>query len=213
MPALDQSIFRKRAIERYVQKQERHVILRLVSPPMFFCLWALLFLAVCGGALVWSIQEPIMVQGKGLVVQQKATNGTQKIIVLLLLPTDQQANLKVGQPVHIVINSTNNIVFDSTITEVETGTMSPAAISTQFNLQQSLAQTLSGPSLVATAPVEPMSQAQTYLESQCQVQVQIGSESALSLLPGISNISTTYNTIAQQIRDFLAQKTRGILTN
>ena len=213
MPALDQSIFRKRAIEKYVQKQERHVILRLVSPPMFMCLWALLLLAVCGGARVWSIQEPIMVQGKGLVVPQKATNGknTQKIIVLLLLPTDQQANLKVGQPVHIVINSTNNITFNSTIDQVETGVMSPAAISTQFNLQQSLAQTLSGPSLVATAPVEPMSQAQTYLSSQCQVQVQIGSESALSLLPGVSSLPTTFDTISQQVRDFL--KSRGILTN
>ncbi len=212
MAALDQSIFRKRAIEKYVQKQERHVILRLVSPPMFMCLWALLLLTVCGGALVWSIQEPIMVQGKGLVVQQKATNGTntQKIIVLLLLPADQQANLKVRQPVHIVITSAN-ITFNSTIEQVETGAMSPAAISTQFNLQQSLAQTLSGPSLVATAPVEPMSQAQTYLSSQCQVQVQIGSESAISLLPGFNSFPTTSNSISQKLHDFL--KSRGILTN
>ncbi len=204
MAALDQSIFRKRAIEKYIQKQERHVILRLVSPPMFICLWALLVLAVCAGGLVWSIQEPVMVQGKGIVVQQKATNGTaaQKIVVLLLLPQDQRASLKVGQRVHIVIASTN-ITFDSTIDQMEAGVMSPAAISAQFNLQQSLAQTLSGPSLVATAPVEPMSQAQTYLESQCQVQVQVGSESALSLLPGFNNLPTSIDSISQKLRDLL----------
>jgi hypothetical protein len=204
MAALDQSIFRKRAIEKYVQKQERHVILRLVSPPMFVCLWALLLLAVGGGALVWSIQEPIVVQGKGIVVQQKAANAkaAPTIMVLLLLPADQQANLKVGQPVHIVITSAN-ITFDSTIDQLESGNMSPAAISSQFNLQQSLAQTLSGPSLVATAPVEPMSQAQTYLDSQCQVQVQVGSESALSLLPGIDNLPTIFNTISQKVHNLL----------
>jgi len=145
-----------------------------------------------------------MVQGKGIVVQQKATNGTaaQKIVVLLLLPQDQRASLKVGQRVHIVIASTN-ITFDSTIDQMEAGVMSPAAISTQFNLHQTLAQTLSGPSLVATAPVEPMSQAQTYLESQCQVQVQVGSESALSLLPGFNNLPTSIDSISQKLRDLL----------
>jgi hypothetical protein len=204
MAALDRSIFRNRAIEKYVQKHERHVILRLVSPPMFMCLWALLLLAVGAGALVWSIQQPIVVQGKGIVVQQKATNGkaVQKIIVLLLLPPDQQANLKVGQSVNIVIASTN-ITFKSTIEQVEAGVMSPVTISTQFNLQQSLAQTLSGPSLVATAAVEPMSQAQTYLGSQCQVQVQVGSESALSLLPGFNNLLTIFDNISQKLRNLL----------
>ena len=202
MAALDQSIFRKRAIEKYIQKQEQYVVLRLVSPPMFIGLWALLLLAVCGGGLVWSIQEPIMIEGKGIVVQRKAENGnaTQKIMVLLFMPPDQQKNLKVGLPVHIVIASTN-IVFDSTIDQVEVGVMSPAAVSAQFNLQQSLAQTLSGPSIVASAPVEPMSQAQTYLDSQCQVNVQIGSQSALSLLPGFSNLSTIFHNISQSLQN------------
>ncbi len=203
MADVDRSIFRQRALEKYMQRREMHVILRLVSPRMFGFLWILVLLTVCGGALVWSIQEPIVIQGKGVVVQQKAANGKPaQIVVLLLLPTDQQASLKVGQPVTISIASAN-INFHSTIGMVETGVMSPAAISTQINLQlpTSLAQTIAGPSIVASAPVEPMSLAQTYLGSQCQVQVQIGTQSALSLLPGFSNVPTYISNVPRYVSD------------
>ncbi len=61
MAALDRSIFRKRAIEKYMQRREMHVILRLVSPRMFVFLWMLLLLSVGAGVLVWSIQEPCRV--------------------------------------------------------------------------------------------------------------------------------------------------------
>lgn len=74
--------------------------------------------------------------------------------------------------------------------------MSPEEISTQFNSRLPLVQTLSGPSLVAIAPVEPMSAIQTYLGSQCQVQVQIGARSALSLLPGYNELNRFYTTLS-----------------
>lgn len=211
MASVDRSIFRKRALDKYMQRQELHVILRLVSPRMFVFLWALLLLSIGAGTLVWSIQEPVIIQGKGVVVQPKAANGKNgtAIVVLIILPPAQQANLKVGQSVSITITSAN-ITFTSTIQNVEAGVMSPAAITTQLNLPIPLAQTLSGPSVVALAPVEPMSSAQTYLGSQCQAQVQIGTQSALSILPGINtipgDISTLhqlFNTIVQNIHTVL----------
>lgn len=170
--------------------------MRLVSPRVLLSLWLLLLLAVGGGVLVWSIQEPVLVQGKGLVVQGKAMQGKnmQGIIVLLLFPPDQQANLKVGQPVSINI-TTANITFNSTIQTIEAGVMSPETISTQINSRLPLAMTISGPSVVAIAPVEPMSLAQTYLGSQSQVQVQVGMRSVLSLLPGYDTIAQFFGTI------------------
>ena len=213
MASVDRSIFRKRALDKYMQRRELHVILRLVSPRMFVFLWALLLLFLGAGALVWSIQEPVIVQGKGVVVQPKAANGKigKTIVVLIILPPDQQANLKVGQPVTITITSAN-ITFTSTIQNVEAGVMSPAAITTQLNLPIPLAQTLSGPSVVALAPVEPMSLAQTYLGSQCQAQIQIGTQSALSILPGINNIpgyistlQRLFNTTVQHIQTIFKQ--------
>lgn len=204
MASSNRSIFRERAIEKYVQRQELNVVLRLVSPPIYKFLWALLLLSVCAGVLVWSIQEPVIVQGKGIVAQQKATNAKngQSIVVLLLLPTDQQGSVKVGQPVSISIVATN-ITFHSTIKSVEMGVMSPAAISTQVNLQISQAQILSGPAIVALAPVEPMSLATAYLGSQCQVQVQVGTESALSMLPGTNNLPQSVSGIVTTLKGYL----------
>src|SRR5579875_2977943 len=215
MTSLDRSIFRERALEKYMRRQELHVILRLVSPPMFLFLWTLLLLSLCAVGLVCSIQMPVMVQGKGVVVQRKtgSANNGQEIVVLLLFPPDQQASLKIGQPATISVLSTN-IVFHTTIESIEPGIMSPAAISTQINLQLPLTPTISGPAVVALARVQPMAQASAYLGSQCEVQVQVGTESVLSMLPGlsgvhppvsISTITRTYHDLLQQI-DSLKQK-------
>jgi hypothetical protein len=210
MATVDRSIFRKRALDKYMQRQEQNVVLQLVSPRMFVFLWALLLLAVGAGYLVWSIQEPIVVQGKGVVVQPKTANGKtgQAIVVMILLPPDQQANLKVGQPISINITSAN-ITFTSTVQTIEAGVMSPAAITTQLNLPVQLTQTLSGPSVVAVAPVEPMSLAKTYLGSQCEAQVQIGTQSVLSVLPGYNSISAYWNVL-QQFFDTSVQKVQNI---
>ena len=197
MASLDKSIFRERAIEKYMRRQEIHVILRMVSPPMFLFLWGLLLLAVCGGAVVWSIQVPIFVQGKGIVVQQavpQKTNTQQQTIVLLLLPPDQQANLKVGQSVVVTIAGTNES-FTSTIEKVQAGVMSPTDIRMQFNVAAPLSQAISGPSVVAIAPVQPASLGHTYLGSQCESQVKIGSQSALSLVPGFNNFPSYLNNV------------------
>jgi hypothetical protein len=211
MATVDRSIFRKRAVEKYMQRQEMHTILRLVSPRMFVFLWLMLLLAVGAGALVWSIQEPIQIQGKGVVVQPKAANGKvgQAIVVLILLPPDQQANFKVGQPVTVTIAS-SNITFNSTIQNVEGGVMSPAAVTTQLNLPVQLTQTLSGPSVVAVAAVEPMALAKTYLGSQCQAQVQIGTQSVLSILPGFNAIPQYMNTLSQFFTNTV-QKVQNLL--
>ncbi len=183
MASLENSIFRKDALEKYFQKRERDKILRLVSPPMFVFLWILLLFSLGVSVLAWTLQEPITIQGEGVVVQQGAGTGKaeQKIMVVLLLPPDQQEYVKVGQPVRIAITS-SNITFNSIIGQVAPGIMSPVAINAMLNAQGvSLAQSLSGPALVAAAPVEPESEAQTYLlGSRCQIRVQIGSRSALS---------------------------------
>ncbi len=182
------------------------MVLRLVSPRVFLSLWLLLLLTVSGGVLVWSIQVPVLIQGKGLVVQASAMEekSAPGVVVLLLFAPDQQANLKVGQPVKITIASAN-ISFNSTIRTIEAGVMSPAAIGAQIKSQLPLAMTVAGPSVVAVAPVEPMSLAQTYLGSQAQVQAQIGERSAFSLLPG-------YRTVAQLLAGLYAW-VRGITHN
>ena len=72
MPTLDRSIFRERAIEKYMRRQEINVVLRLVSPRVSIFLWALCLLFFAAGVLAWSIQTPVVASGQGLVIQQNA---------------------------------------------------------------------------------------------------------------------------------------------
>ncbi len=153
----------------------------------------------------------------GVVIQQQAVNKAQaaktaqqtgnkqqtmpETIVLVVLPPDQLANLRAGQPVTITAGAANN-TFSSTIEQVETGVMNPSEVRTQFNLPAALAQVISGPAAIATVHVAPGA-AMTYLGSQGQAQVQIGSENALSLLPGLNQLSmTNLTTIFTNIERF-----------
>jgi len=194
MPALDRSIFRERAIEKYMRRQEINVVLRLVSPRVSVFLWALCLLFFAVGVLAWSIQTPVVASGQGIVIQQNANRVTQPV-VLLLLPTNQLPNLRTGQSVSVTINAMS-ASFNSTIQNVEPTVMSPNDIRTKFNVPASLSQVITGPFAVAVANVVPASQASTYLGSESQVTVQVGSESALSMLPGVGD---TLNNIENKI--------------
>lgn len=194
MPALDRSIFRERAIEKYMRRQEINVVLRLVSPRVSVFLWALCLLFFAAGVLAWSIQTPVVASGQGLVIQQNA-NRVNQTVVLLLLPTNQLPNLRVGQSVSVTINAMS-ASFNSTIQNIEPAVMSPNDIKTKFNVPASLSQVITGPFAVAIANVVPASQASTYLGSESQVTVQVGSESALSMLPGVGD---TLNNVENKI--------------
>ncbi|HLG62017.1 MAG TPA: hypothetical protein VKY19_08800 [Ktedonosporobacter sp.] len=173
-------------------------MLRLVSPPVFGFLWLLLLTLIGGGILVWSLQVPLVVQGQGIVLQQagKQGKGQRTTAVLLLLPADQQANLKAGQAVRIMIAS-KNITFTGAIDHVEAGAMSPAVINAQFHTQIPQPEAVAGPYIVATVPVAPAAQIQVPPGSVCQAQVQTGSANVFSLLPGFNNFQKLFNDIFQ----------------
>jgi len=198
------SIFRERAIEKYIQRKEQHTILQLVSPRVSLFLWVLVLLFFSGVVLIWSVQLPITVSGMGVVIQQNTATKPvkQETIVLLILSPDQLPNLRVGQPVTITAGPANSS-FTSSIERVETGVMNPTQVRTQFNLQGTLAQAITGPSAIATVQVAPGTQAMTYLGSQGQAQIQIGSESVLSLLPGFNQITmTNFSGLLATIENF-----------
>jgi hypothetical protein len=193
MRNLGLSIFRERAVEKYIRRQEQHVILRLASPPTFVFLWILLLLSLAAATLVGFIQVPIVVSGEGIVIEQTGNSeqAEKKIIILLLLPPGQQAMLQAEEPVHIRIKSSNSsfdTVFNSSIEYVIADPMSPARIRTQFSLPLPSSAIVSGPAIVATARVEPESLAHMYLGSQGHAEIQVGSESALFLIPGIGDL-------------------------
>ena len=188
MPAPERSIFRESAIKKYLQKQEQGILLRVASPPIVLFFWvALLFLLGAGG-LAWSIQVPISVRGQGVVLEQGvAGQGESSVVAVFFFSLDHQADLHVGQPATVIISSTASNLH-GTIENVETSAISPNEARSRFNLQGGLAQVITGPSITVTISIGSVASMSIYAGSLCDAQIQVGSRSVLSLLPGFSHI-------------------------
>lgn len=182
----ERSIFRESAIKKYLQKQEQGVLLRVISPPAFALLWIVLLLLLGVSALAWAIEVPIFANGQGVIVEQTADGGTtaagqsgQEVVAALFFSPDQQGSLHQGQSVAINVGPSSSSLTGS-VTSIETGVISPDEARQRFNLQGSLVQVVTGPSVLVLVDIGPVSSAHGYVGSVCAAQVRIGSQRVLS---------------------------------
>lgn len=186
MPSPKRPILRENIIKKQMERQEQSVLLYAISPPAFVYFWILVLLLL--SLLVWSIQVPTFAVGQGVVIEQQATNLSEReVVAVLFLPPDQQPNLHVGQPARVSIGP-NSVILNSFIEHVETGLISPQEARARFGLQGELAQMITGPSVLVTIPLRPASSAHNYIDSLCGAQVQTGSQRVLQFLPGFNQI-------------------------
>lgn len=188
MPASERSIFRDSAIKKYLQRQEQGILLHVASPPIILFFWIVLLFLLGAGGLAWSIRVPISVQGQGLVIEQGATGQVEgSVVAVLFLALDDQADLHVGQPATVTIGSAASHL-QGTVESVGTTAISPDEARSRFNLQGGLAQVITEPSITVTISIGPAASTQIYAGSLCDAQIQVGSRSVLSLLPGFQHI-------------------------
>lgn len=187
MPSPEPSIFREKALKKYFRRQEQNVVLRLITPPIFACFWVLLLVVFVGGMLAWSIHVPVSATGQGIVAQQTASNSSQEpaVVAILFFPPNEQANLHVGQPVTLQIGPQGSSLTSS-VQQVNSTLISPEEARSRFNLQGGLAQVIVGPSVQVTVAINPSASARIYVGSVCAANIQTGSQSVLSLFPGIN---------------------------
>jgi len=188
MSTSERSIFRESAIKRYHERQEQGILLHVAYPPALIFLGIFLLLLLGATGFVCSIQVPILVQSQGVVVEHKVPgpDGTAVVAVLFLSP-NQLTNLHVGQPALVSIGSTSTNV-SGTVEHVDTTIVSPDQARSNFNLQGGLAQVITGPSITVTISIGLAASNQMYAGSLCNAQIQTGSQSVLSLLPGFDQL-------------------------
>ncbi|HTI13635.1 MAG TPA: hypothetical protein VL461_03565 [Dictyobacter sp.] len=188
MPAPEHSIFREKALEKYLRSQEQSVLLRVVVPPVGLFVWILLLLFVVAGVLVWAIQVPIYVTEQGILVEPQASGQQQnQVEAVLFLPANQQANFHQGQTVSLQTGPTM-ISMVGSIAQVQSQIISPADARSQFHLQGALAQIVTGPSVIVIVRLTSDAPANVYAGSLCAARIQIGSQSVLSLLPVVNQL-------------------------
>lgn len=182
-------IFRESAMKRYMQRQEKDILPRFVSPRIFAYLWILLILMMLGGLLSWWTEIPTFASGSGIILTQKQSSipGNSKEVVLLFLPATYASQVHVGQPVQMQIDSTGPR-FLSAIGQVKSGIISPDDARQQYALGVVTSQALTQPSIVVIVrPIKALTTSR-YTGSLVSAQVQIGSYRVLSLLPGFDRL-------------------------
>ncbi|GHO83130.1 hypothetical protein [Dictyobacter formicarum] len=184
----ERPIFRKSAIERYQQKHEQGVLLRVSYPPALIFFWIFLLALVGAGGFALSIQVPVVIQGQGVVIEQKISeqNETATVAKLFIAP-NQRTHLHTGQPAVISIGSPP-INVTGVVEHVDTNIISPDEARSRFKLQGGLAQVVIGPSTIVTISIGSTASARLYAGSLCNAQIQTGSQSVFSLLPGVNQL-------------------------
>src|SRR5260221_7076350 len=145
-------IFRSEALRRYAQSRERPILLRLIAPPTFLCLWVLLGLLVMSGIVAWFAQVPVYTSGSAVVVDWKGSSPAihDAVVLVVFLPAEDLSHLRIGQVLFLKLNPTGERVSRPLIA-VEPEIVGPDAAQRQFALSALSARVITGPSAVAIA--------------------------------------------------------------
>ncbi|WP_149403782.1 hypothetical protein [Dictyobacter arantiisoli] len=182
----ERPVFRESALERYQQRNEQGILLRVSYPPALIFFWIFLLILFGVGGFAFSIQVPVVIQGQGVVIVQKVAGQSRAAVVAeLFFSPDQLTHLHTGQSAVVNIGS-SPINVSGIVEHVDTNLMSPDEARSRFNLQGGLAQVIIGPSITVTLSIRSAASIQVYAGSLCNAQIQTGSQSVLSLLPGFN---------------------------
>ncbi|GCE13649.1 hypothetical protein [Tengunoibacter tsumagoiensis] len=194
MPAQRQ-LFREQALKYYMQKKERDVLPRLITPPFFICTWILFGLCVLALVIAWESKVPQYVAATGLIEQSttsvtgasETSRASETAKFRLFVPSAYASRLHPGERVEIQIGADNTHML-ATVREVTSEVLGPVEAQKRYHLSSNEAQSLQQP--VVTLLVQPQKPLSThaYVGSQVKAQVQVGEQNVLSLLPEINQL-------------------------
>src|ERR1051326_7685180 len=184
--AQQRRIFRQQALDHYIQGREKTILPRLVAPPVFLCLWALLGLLIAATILAWQVQVPRYTGAAGVLVQDgKITpQNSGEVLAMLFVPASFSSEVNVGEPVTLQLTATGEQV-QATVRSIEPGIISPADAQQRYGLTGDLAYTITQPSVIVTATLTQLVPPDISAGRSISAQVQVGSRSVLSLLPDL----------------------------
>jgi hypothetical protein len=189
MAASKRTIFRHKALPHYEQSRNKAVLPRYVSPPVFVFLWVLLGLLAIAGVAAWLGRVPTYVAASGIILEPGSTTqqGSAEAVAVIFVPASPSLTLRPGLPVQLQIGSTGPQLA-TTIATVAPGVVSPSEARAQYALGGMAAAVITQPSIVVTARLGTGISTQVYGGSIVNAQVQVGTQSVLSLLPGLGSL-------------------------
>jgi len=178
------AIFRERAVQHHLYKQEKHILPGFVSPPVFLFLWITIGLSIVLFSLAWNTRIPVSISGTGIIVRSTQSN---QMIALLLLPSEQLHAIHRGQPVQLQIGADDQLAHSS-ITSVAPEPLSPDEIRHRYHLDGTLAPLVTQPAVAVEVTLDTTPVTSLYLGSSVRAEVQVGSQRVLSVLPLVGSM-------------------------
>lgn len=176
------SIFRSKTMQNYVQNREKSVLPRVVAPRIFFLCWLILTFLMVAGIAIWLGKVPLYITGSGVILGQNTSNTqNEQATAVIILPSSSSARLRAGMPVQVKIGQ-DGPTLNRNIATISQAVLSPSDVRQQYGL------TVAEPSLLVTIGLGPAISQQVYAGSVVQVQIQVGSQSLLSLFPVIGTL-------------------------
>jgi hypothetical protein len=182
------TIFRESALEAYRRNTTRDVLPRLTSWPAIACAWALIGVLGAVVVLTWSVRVPMYIGASGVILSgtdQVAGSGTETAAVLFV-PPDQSGDLRIGQPVHGWIGSTDAPVAGAVI-RIEPDLLGPDAARERYGLGDR-ADLVTQPSNVVIVRLRQGLSPSAYGGSRVNAQIQVGTQRLLALFPGLGEL-------------------------
>ena len=177
-------LFRSQALQQYAQRQSKTILPRSISQRVFVACWIMLGLLLLTILLAWRVQVPVYVGASGALFQNRPANQlpTGEPVALLFVPATPLPKLRVGAALTLQIVLTGESIT-GTIARVLPGVLTPDQARQRYLLTGDLALVISQPSIVMRVQLGTPLPADAVGTLSLSAQVQVGSQSALSLFP------------------------------
>ncbi len=169
-----------------MQRREKDIFPRLVSPPVFLGAWLLFGLLLLTGLVAWWAEIPTFIDGSGIVLTPAQTHrfSNASTLILIFLPRAYAAKIHAGLPVRVQIDDGGTELL-SRIEHIEPGIISPADARQRYALDSEEERAIDQPSVALLVQPRQKLDAGIYAGSMVEARVQIGSRRVLSLFPGL----------------------------
>lgn len=179
------SIFRERAIEEYIQRQEKEIHPHFLSSAIFIVLYTALCLFLLTG--LWALWKdfPIFITGPGVVLSEGSAHvpGNARVPITLFLPAKYASQIHVGAYTQIDVEPAKQQLTGK-VTRIEARVISPDEARKRYKLSNTVARAMPQASVAVTIVPTTPGTAHLYAGDSASVQVQIGSKRIFSLLVG-----------------------------
>ena len=181
----NRSIFRTEAVERHIAAREKSIWPRFIRPRVFFFLWILLGLLLLAGGLTWLARVPIYASGTAVVAPANPAISRGEVTIIAFLVPPLLERLEAGQSIYL-LSEEEDERLELVIREVESRILSPEMVQERYLLPDDLMRVVLGPA--AVVEIIPPAQLDnlpitTYIGSIYQVEVEVGSQRVVSLIP------------------------------